>query len=125
MSDITSSKVDTTTLDCSTLYLNGYGFSALSNTSSTVGSSGNYYLATRYWAKQNCGGGSGSTVVYKSSVSTNGWVVGDSGYTVSGTYRGVRYCDDAGGNSWGGGFTGLTSIGLGSEGGFYIAQRTR
>lgn len=50
-------------LTSSSLTLGSYTFSGLSNTSTTVGSSSNYYLATRYWVSQNFSSSSSSSNV--------------------------------------------------------------
>ena len=81
--------------------------------------------ATRSWSLDSI------VVLAPTTYLTDGaWMVNGSGSPSgdtfpSGKYGGVRYCDDAGGNSWGGYFsvTAGGSISLGTEGGFFIAKR--
>ena len=122
---ITSSSVTTSSAYGSDLKVGSYTFNATSNSNTSYSTSSSYYyLATRYWLSQNIKGPTKITFeTYPSS--KNDWVVCGAVSIASGTYQGVKYCDDSWGNAWWGSFTGSSgSVGLGGEGGFWIGQRT-
>lgn len=83
----------------SSLTLGSYTFSGLSNTSSTVGSSSNYYIATRYWVDNlvSSSTSSGASV----SVYTSGTVTASVGDIVLLSTSGSTYPTIASG-TWAG-----------------------
>ena len=124
------------------LYLNSRNYYGSENTDSkTFGASSDsqYYVATRRWVYRNFNPSESSYFEFcPETLGPNQWTVYGvrdlgGGHFVwpkqvslpSGRLQGIRYCDDNMGNSWGGQFTQAagSDVGLGSEGGFYIAQR--